>query len=215
MARVRLTPAAALPEVTGQVIKQGRLGTVSRIAPRRGEAGDVAPLVERDTRTARWGLRTVARRLAAREARVLAVLSRIPDVPKLAGWDGRCLRRSWLDGIPLQAAKPLDRAYFREALRLVRRMHAFGIAHNDLAQASNWLVTAEGRPALVGFRHAVRVRYRGRRFRALAGADLRDLLEHRRSHCAEALTPRQRAWVSRRRSWLERAWLRLVRPAAR
>ena len=199
--------------MTGRLLKQGRLGTVSRIAARGGETGDVWPLVERDTRTARWWLRTVARRRAAREARMLALLEGVPNVPKLVGWDGRCLRRSWLDGVPIDPARPLDRAYFREALRLVRRMHAVGIAHNGLARASNWLVTAEGGPALIGFRDAVRVRYRGRRFRALACADLRDLLEHRRAHCDETLTTRQRTWMSRRGSWIERMWLWLVRPS--
>jgi RIO-like serine/threonine protein kinase len=201
--------------VSGQVLKHDRLGTVSRISMRHGEAADVSQLVERDTSTARWGLRTVARRLAAREARVLVVLQGVPNVPKLAGWDGRCLRRSWLDGAPLQPARPLDRAYFREALRLVRRLHAVGIVHTDLAQTANWLVTTEGGPALVGFRHAVRARYRGRRFRALACADLRDLLEHRRAHCADALSARQHAWLSRRRSWIERMWLWMARPARR
>jgi predicted Ser/Thr protein kinase len=214
MARVHSPPAAAPSEDTCQLLKQGRLGTVSRISTRRGE-GSVSQLVERDTRTARWGLRTVARRLAAREAQVLALLAGVPQVPKLAGWDGRCLRRSWLDGASLQPARPLDRAYFREALRLVRRLHALGIAHNDLARTGNWLVTTEGRPALVGFGHAVRVRYRGWRFRALACADVRDLLEQRRAHCADALTARQRAWLSRRRSWIERTWLWLARPARR
>jgi predicted Ser/Thr protein kinase len=189
------------------LLKRGRFGTVSRLALSKG--GETAAwLVERDTRTAAWGLRLVARRLAAREARILALLARVPDLPKLADWDGRCLRRSWLPGEPL-ATQTLDRSYFREALRIVRRMHGVGIVHNDLARTKNWLVTSEGRPALIGLDRARRVRYRGRRFRALACSDLRDLLEHKRACCGALLTSREQVFLARRGSWFERLWLRV------
>lgn len=192
------------------LLKHGRFGTVSRLT-KREDGESVAWLVERDTRTAAWGLRFVARWLAAREARTLALLARVPDLPRLFDWDGRCLRRSWLAGEPLAAAQKLDRSYFREALRIVRRMHAVGIAHNGLAHPANWLVTLAGRPALIGLGRARRIRYRGRRFRALACADLRDLLEHKRARCGAGLTGRERALLAHRGSWLERLWLRLAR----
>lgn len=213
MARVTATPAADPQEVTAPhtVLQRGRLGTLSRTSV-HGDDGTVTQVLERDTRTALFGLRAVAGRLAAREARILASLAGVPDVPKLSGWDGRCLRRSWLEGAPLQPAQPLDRAYFREALRLVRRLHAAGITHNDLARTASWLLTEKVRPALPDFRHAHRTRYRGRRFRALACADLRDLLELKRQHCGNALTTRERALLARKVPWLERLWLRLVRP---
>ena len=111
----------------------------------------------------------------------------------------------------MQRAQPRDRAYFREALRLVRRLHAAGIAHNDLQREPNWLVTTEGRPALFDFQVATRPRYRGRRFRALAYDDLRHLLEHKRTYCPEALTPRQRAMLAHR-SLLAEFWLRISKP---
>jgi RIO-like serine/threonine protein kinase len=208
MARVRFNPDANVHQdgTVRTVLRHGRFGTLSGISVQVGDE-IVARWVERDTRTARPGLGALARRLAARESQILALLEGVPGVPRLAAWDGRTLRRSWLEGSPLQTGQSLDRAYFREALRLVRRLHALGVVHNDLARSTGWLVTAEGRPALPDFRHAVRARYRGRRFRALARADLRDLLEHRRAHCREALTTRQRALLERRPSWLERAWL--------
>ena len=213
MARVNVAPAAALHEVAASrtVLKRGRLGTLSRISV-QGVDGTVARVVERDTRTAIPGLRALARRLAAREARILASLAGVPNVPTLAAWDGRCLRRSWLEGSPLQPAQAFDRAYFREALRLVRRLHAAGVTHNDLARTASWLLTEKARPALPDFRHARRARYRGRRFRALACADLRDLLELKRQHCGDALTARERALLARRGPWLEQLWLRLARP---
>jgi RIO-like serine/threonine protein kinase len=216
MARVTATPAADLHEAAASrtVLKRGRLGTLSRISG-HGVDGTITRLFERDTRSALFGLRAVARRLAAREARILTSLAGVPGVPRLAGWDGRCLRRSWLEGAPLQPAQPLHRAYFREALRLLRRLHSAGITHNDLARSASWLLTEKVRPALPDFRHARQTRYRGKRFRALAYADLRDLLELKRQHWWHGLTARERALLARQGPWLEQLWLRLVRPAAR
>ena len=212
MVRVHQTAADGQRSPSSRTLLEvGRFGTVSRI-PVIDRDERTAWLVERDTRTARWGLRGFARRRAAREARVLTCLTDVPGVPKLTGWDGRCLQRSWLEGESLSAGHPVDRAYFREALRLVRRMHARGVANNDLGRATNWLVTLEGGAALVGFAHARRPRYRGRRFRALACADLRDLLEHKRAYCGDALTARERKLLLRRPTWLERLWLRWARP---
>ncbi|HEX5650562.1 MAG TPA: hypothetical protein VFX69_12975 [Steroidobacteraceae bacterium] len=201
-------PVVSVPART--LLKRNLLGTVWRVES-LGPEGSTWVVVERDTRSARWWLRALARTLAAREAHILAALSRVPGVPKLDDWDGRCLRRSWLEGSPIQHAPPRDRTYFREALRLLRRLHAAGVAHNDLQREPNWLVTTEGRPALFDFQVATRPRYRGMRFRALACDDLRRLLEHKRTYCPEALTARQRAMLARR-SALAEVWVRLSKP---
>ena len=159
----------------------------------------VAPLcVERDTTAAAWWTRWLARRLAAREARALVALQRVPGVPRLLAWDGRTLRRSWIDGQPMHRCQPASPAYFRESLRLLRRVHAAGIVHNDLAKEPNWLVTSVQSPALVDFQLALRPRTRGWLFRALAHDDLRHLLKHKRTYFPERLTTRQRAVLDRR-----------------
>ena len=88
----------------------------------------------------------------------------------------------------MQAAGGVDRAYFREALGLLRRVHSAGLVHNDLAKEPNWLVTTAGRPALVDFQLAMQPRYRGRLFRMLAHDDLRHLLKHKRTYCPQHLT---------------------------
>jgi hypothetical protein len=200
----------ALSEPARRVLRRDLFGSIV-LVPTSSRVAAPAWVVERDTRTARWWLRLLARRLAAREARALATLARVPQVPRVTAWDGRCLCRSWLDGAPMHRVQPRDRAYFREALRLLRRMHAAGIVHNDLARESNWLVTPKCQPALVGFQLAMRPRYRGRHFRALAHDDLRHLLGHKRAYCPQALTARQRSILSPR-SWPVELWLWAAKP---
>src|SRR3546814_19535541 len=75
-----------------------------------------------------------------------------------------------------------DIAYFRAARRLLQGLHRRGVAHNDLAKEANWLVLAEGRPALIDFQLAVLGSPRSRRMRLLAREDLRHPPNHMRSH---------------------------------
>jgi hypothetical protein len=193
-------------------LKRDLFGEVRRLRV-RGEDGDLE-CIQRDTTVAARGLGWLARRLAAREARALRVLRRVPDVPRLVSWDGHKLVRSWLPGVPMQKAGGVDRAYFREALRLLRQLHAAGLVHNDLAKEPNWLVTPAGRPALVDFQLAMRPSYRGRLFRMLAHDDLRHLLKHKRTYCPGHLTTRERAILARR-SPLAAAWARTGKPVYR
>ena len=116
----------------GTLHKRDLFGTLRRRAVAQGSA--TVECAERDTTTAARGLGWLARRLAAREARALVALRDLPRVPRLVGWNGRELQRSWLPGSPLHRAEPPARAYFRDALTLVRRMHAAGVVHNDLAK---------------------------------------------------------------------------------
>ncbi len=92
----------------------------------------------------------------------------------------------------MQLARPQDPAYFRAARALLARLHRRGIAHNDLAKEPNWLVTPDGRPALVDFQLALVAPRRGRLFRILGREDIRHLLKHKRSYCPERLTARER-----------------------
>jgi len=192
------------------LLKRDLFGTVRRL-PADADSPDC---VERDTTGAARGAGWLARRLAAREARALDALVHVAQVPRLVGWDGRRLRRTWLPGVPLHRAAGVDRAYFRAALRLLRRLHAAGIVHNDLAKEPNWLVSADGWPALVDFQLAIRPRRRGRLFRMLAYDDLRHLLKHKRTYCPAGLTARERAILARR-SPLAGLWARTGKPAYR
>jgi hypothetical protein len=200
------------PPDTPRLLKRDLFGVVRR-RTLQGPTGAL-DCVERDTGEANRWLRWLACRLAAREARALAALRRVPQVPMLISWDGQRLQRSWLPGVPLHQSGGVDRAYFREALRLLRRVHAAGILHNDLAKEPNWLVGPDGGPALVDFQLAMRPRHRGRLFRMLARDDLRHLLKHKRTYCPDCLTTRERA-VLAKRSPIAGAWGRTGKPLYR
>jgi len=199
-------------ELVAMLLKRDLFGAVERLEVTSASGSIVC--VQRDTTCAARGMRWLARRLAAREARALHALRHLPGVPKLVSWDGERLRRTWLPGLPLQAAGNVGPAYFRDALRLLRRLHAAGLVHNDLAKEPNWLVGPDGRPALVDFQLAMQPSVRGRVFRMLARDDLRHLLKHKRSYCGAQLTVRQKAILARR-SPLAAGWSRLVKPVYR
>jgi hypothetical protein len=202
----------AVTQADGAPLKRDLFGEVRRVCVHSG--GGAVEGVQRDTTRAARGLGWLARRLAAREARALHALRRVAGVPRLLSWDGRRLVRSWVPGVPMQAAGGVGRPYFREALGLLRRLHAAGLVHNDLAKEPNWLVTPDGHPALVDFQLAMRPRYRGRLFRMLAHDDLRHLLKHKRTYCPEHLTSRERGILARR-SPLSAAWAGTVQPVYR
>lgn len=170
------------------------------------------PAVVRDLEGSPWWARGLARRLMAREARALAALEGLAGVPRLldAGVPDR-LARSYIEGLPMQEARPAEPAYFRKANRLLRRLHRAGVVHNDLAKEPNWLVTAAREPALIDFQLAWCAPRRGRLFRLLAREDLRHLLKHKRTYCAAYLTRRERAILDSP-SYPARAWMATGKP---
>ncbi len=183
-----------------QQLKSDLFGTVWR-----GESGG-RECVQRDTGGARWWAAWLARSLCRREARALVRLDGLPGTPRLLHADKKTLRREWIEGRPMQLARPRDPAYFRAARALLVRMHRRGIAHNDLAKEPNWLVTPAGGPALVDFQLALVCRRRGRLFRTLGREDIRHLLKHKRSYCPAELTARERRILATP-SAVSRAWM--------
>ncbi len=167
-------------------LKSDLFGTVWRGEERARQ------FVLRDTSSARWWTAWLARRLCQREARALARLDGLLGTPRLLAADRRTLRREWIEGRPMQVARPGSVEYFRAAHALLRRLHRRGVAHNDLAKEPNWLVTPTGMPALVDFQLALVSPRRGRVFRALGREDLRHLLKHKRRYCPGRLTARER-----------------------
>jgi RIO-like serine/threonine protein kinase len=168
-----------------QILKTDVFGTIAR----------VHDCVVRDARDARPWARWLAWHLMRREHRALTRLALGPGIdgiPEALDIEPGRLTRRWIDGAPMQIAKPRDAAYFRAAARLVRRLHAANVIHNDLAKETNWLVTPDGRPALVDFQLAMTLGRRGTLARALGHDDIRHLLKHKRSYLPEKLTAREK-----------------------
>jgi hypothetical protein len=193
--------------MTTRDLKHDALGTTRLVE--RGPS----QIVERDTRTARLGIRWLARWLAAREARALTALSGVDSVPKLLEFDGSIVRRTYLPGSPLYVSPPRTRLYFVNALRLLRALHRAGIAHNDLAKEANWLVAGDA-AGIVDFQLATRSRTRSRWFRGRAYEDLRHLLKHKRTYVPERLTQRQLRVLADPKLGA-RLWRALAKPAYR
>lgn len=170
------------------------------------------PVVSRDTRGAAWWVRPLARHLARREARALEALARLDrGIPRLLAFDGVRLQRTFLVGKTLHEARPDSRAYFKDALRLLRRVHRSGVVHNDLAKEPNWLQLVEGGAGMVDFQLSWVPRRRNALFRVLAREDLRHLLKHKRTYVPDALTRRQKALLAAPTT-LARAWATFVKP---
>ena len=187
------------------LLKADVFGTITR-------SGDT---VVRDATAARsWAFR-LALHLLKREHRALTRLALgagTAGVPRVIALASGALTREWIDAAPMHLAKPRDPAYFRAASRLVRRLHAAGVIHNDLAKETNWLVTPDGRPALVDFQLAMTCGARRGAFaRALGHDDLRHLLKHKRTYVPDLLTSRERDILARR-SLANRAWMASGKP---
>lgn len=171
--------------------------------------------VRRDLAHVPLWLRLPAWWLARREARALLRIDGMPATPRLLGWDGRRLDRSYMAGAAMYQRPPRgDLQYFRRARRLLRDLHRRGLAHNDLAKEANWLVRDDGSPGIIDFQLATVGDPRSRWMRLLAREDLRHLLKHKRMYCRESLTPVERR-VLKRHSWLRDAWFRTGKPVYR
>jgi predicted Ser/Thr protein kinase len=184
-------------------IEQGRLADAPADAKTGAQAAQQA--IRRDVSGTRLAVRPFACWLLRNEARALAAAERagVAGVPRLLAVERQRLLRTWLDGRPMQQARPTDPQYFRAARRLLVALHCAGVTHNDTAKEPNWLVLADGSPALVDFQLARLAsrrgasRPRGRLFRLLGREDLRHLCKHKRSYCPAELTARERRLLAR------------------
>lgn len=168
-------------------------------------------VVIRDVTMAKPWIKWLARSLLRREGTALAALGDVDGVPKLLQIDRNRLTRSYIRGRPLHIARTTDRNYFIDAARLLRQLHRAGVVHNDLAKEPNLLVNSEGKPAFVDFQLAWFRHRRTRLFRVLGREDLRHLLKHKRTYCAEHLTQREKNILDNP-SIISRLWMVTVKP---
>lgn len=188
-----------------RLLKKDTFGTIE-IVDRGAER-----VVRRNAAAAKPALRWLARRLLAREANALAALQHVDGVPDILRVSRHTLEREYIEGEPMQASRPTDPGYFRAAARLLRIVHRAGVTHNDLAKEPNFLVTAEGKPALIDFQLATCSPRRGALFRILGREDIRHLLKHKRTYCPDQLTERERKILASP-SWLSRTWMKTGKP---
>lgn len=147
------------------------------------------PVVLRKLDTVPFYARPLAWALARKEIRGLRVVQGIEGCPALVRVDRTGLLRSWTSGTPLQLAKPASAEWYRDAKRLLRDMRRAGVTHNDIAKPQNWLMTPDGRAAVIDFQLASVHRRRGRLYRVMAREDLRHLLKQKRAYAPHLLTP--------------------------
>ncbi len=133
--------------------------------------------------------RPIAWFLARKEIKGLRAVQGIEGTPVLVRVDKTGLLRSWTQGTPLQLAKPTNASWYKDAKRLLRQMRRAGVTHNDIAKPQNWLMTPDGRAAVIDFQLASVHRRRGTLFRTMAREDLRHLLKQKRAYAPDLLTP--------------------------
>jgi predicted Ser/Thr protein kinase len=192
------TPSELAGRFSGRVVlKQDVFSTVERgtfVSP----SGDVEAVLRRIDLVPWWSY-GIARHFLKREARGLAIAGSIGIAPPLLFLGDKVLVRGWIDGLPLQLARPDDDVnFFRSARRVLRAIHSEGLTHNDLAKEQNWLRTPTGYASLTDFQLATHFRRRGRMFRMAAYEDLRHMLKHKRRYAPSSLTATEKRILSRK-----------------
>lgn len=166
----------------------------------------LAPVIRRVVSAAPLWSRPIAWVLARREIAVLSAVDGVKGVPQLYSVDRDGLYRSWTDGTPLHLARPAHAAWYRDAHRLLSEFRRRGVTHNDLAKPQNWLMTPDGRAAVIDFQLATRHRRKGWLFRLMAYEDFRHLLKQKRAFAPELLSPSGQRLLARR-SLPNRVWM--------
>ncbi len=168
-------------------------------------------IIRRIVSAAPWWAKPVAWLLARREIRALRAVKGIQGAPDLIETDRHGLFRTWTDGAPLHLARPAHAEFYSDARRILRDMRRRNITHNDLAKPQNWLMTPDGRAAVIDFQLASLHRRRNWRFRLMAYEDLRHLLKQKRSFAPHLLTPKEKHILATK-SLPARIWLKTVKP---
>jgi hypothetical protein len=187
------------------VLKRDIFSTIERGLWR--DAAGEHPAVRRRYDDVKWWVKPLARSFARREARALRRAEGSGHTVPVYAIEEGYLVRGFVDGVPLQLARPHgDVEWFRDARRGLREVHRRHIAHNDLAKQQNWLRAADGSAVLMDFQLAVCFSGRSKLFRIAAYEDIRHLLKHKRTYCPQALTPREKKILARK-SLFNRVWM--------
>ena len=199
-------PASPHGFTVDTVLKRDIFSTIERGTWHDAQGRDF-PAVRRRYDDVKWWVKPLARHFARREARALRRAEGSGHTVPVYALEEGYLVRGFVDGIPLQIARPYgDAAFFRSARQGLREVHRRRIAHNDLAKPQNWLYAADGRAVLMDFQLAFCFERRSKIFRIAAYEDIRHLLKQKRSFCPEALTPSEKRILGRK-SLFNRIWM--------
>jgi hypothetical protein len=198
----RLPPDLSAPFVAARVHKRDAFSET--LSGHLEGAPDIRVVHRRLAGVPRW-VRPLAWALARREIAGLKAVRGVEGTPQLIRVDADGLVRTFSEGTPLNLARPADPAFWRDAHLLLSRLRRRGLAHNDLAKPQNWLLTPDGRAAVIDFQLASHRPRRGRLFRAMAYEDLRHLLKQKRNYAPGLLTATERRILARR-SLPSRLW---------
>jgi hypothetical protein len=163
------------------------------------------PMIRRIVTASPLWSRPLAWLLAWREIKALRAVAGTAGTPLLLRTDADGLLRTWSEGTPLHLARPQDRLWYRDAHRLLREFRRRRVTHNDLAKPQNWLMTPEGRAAVIDFQLASVHRRRGPKFRFMAYEDFRHLIKQKNAFAPHLMTPTARR-VLGHRSLPSRFW---------
>ncbi|MFH3479264.1 serine/threonine protein kinase [Xanthobacter variabilis] len=188
------------------VLKRDVFSTVER-GTWTDASGQAWPAVRRRWNEVSPWLALLARQLATHEVKALEKVTRTGVTTPLLAVGHRFLVRGWVEGVPLQIARPTgDSHFFHSARKALHILHSAGYVHNDLAKQQNWLRGADGEAWLMDFQLALPISRRWKIGRVLAYEDLRHLLKHKRTYCPDELTPREKAMLAKK-SVLTRVWM--------
>lgn len=155
---------------------------------------------------------TFARLLLWREVRALRHLQGLDGIPgPLMAWGKWALAYPYIPGVTLHEAlfgkERVGKLYFEALEALVIKMHEKGIAHLDLRNKNNILITADGGPALIDFQSAVSIKgLPGRLRRLMFVVDLSGVYKYWNKLSPETMTPQGKEAVQRMAS-LRRFWV--------
>ena len=169
--------------------------------------------VSRNYRASRRWVRPLAYYLAAREKKILKILEPLkePRLPRVLHWGDGMLVRSYIDGASLYERKVTDPEFFRNARVLLDRIHACGVAHNDIEKPANWLLIGDNEAGIIDFQIAFFSRRRGPLFRLAAREDLRHLIKQKFRQCPQWLSEEEQRLLAQR-SLVSRLWRATVKP---
>lgn len=188
------------------VLKRDVFSTVER-GTWQAQDGKSYPAVRRRWNEVSPWFAPLAAILAGREIHGLAKVTYTGVTTPLLAVGSRFLVRGWIEGVPLQIARPHgDMHFFHSARAALRAVHRAGFSHNDLAKQQNWLRGADGEAWLTDFQLALPISRKSRLGRVLAYEDVRHLLKHKRTYCPDRLTPRELRMLGEK-SIFARVWM--------